>query len=135
MRLAAVAIACLAGCPDPPPDGQACDTDSQCGSDICARDGECIAASQVRMVKLTWTVRGLMANATTCASQPDLELNFYGPDVNDVFGFEPVPCMQGQFTIDRIPDRFDQAELRTPSGISQFATIDATGVVAFDLQL
>ncbi len=111
-----------------------CKVDTDCGGQVCARNGECVDSSQVQMVKVTWTVRGQMANATTCASAPDLELWFQSPQ--DYFGFEPVPCMEGQFTIDKIPTRYDEVELDIAGGSPvAFSPIPASLTVAFDLQL
>jgi hypothetical protein len=122
----------LAGCPN---DAQSlCKQDSECGGQVCARNGECIDASQIRMVKVTWTVRGQQANATTCAPAPSLELYF--SSAQDQFGYEPVPCMEGQFTIDKIPFRYDEVELDALGGSPLgFSPIPATATVAFDLQL
>lgn len=111
-----------------------CKADSECGGDVCARNGECVAASDVGMLKVTWTVNGQMANATTCAPAPDLELWF--DSSTDYFGFEPVPCMEGQFTIDKIPLRYDSVELDKAGGTPVgFSPITSTRTVAFNLQL
>ena len=107
--------------------------DSDCGSDICARDGECLPADQVRSVKLTWTIRGMPASATTCASNPDFYIQFDGPSVDDTFGYAPVPCMEGQFTIDRLPTRFGAAEMGVEGQYSAYAVIQPDGTAAFDL--
>ncbi len=135
MRALAVLVLC-AGCPSSDShDGLMCETDSQCGGDICARDGECIAASQVRQVKITWTIDGQPASATTCGPAPSLYLQFDGPTFQDTFGFAPVPCMQGQFTIDRLPKRFDQVELGADGGFNQVTGIDSSNSASFDLHL
>lgn len=132
---AALALLLLAGCPDSH-DGQGCEADADCGDDICARDGECTPASEVRQVKITWTINSMMANATTCAGHDSLYLQFDGPMFEDTFGYAPVPCMQGQFTIDRLPRRFDQVELGPDQGVfTQTAAIDANDMASFDLHL
>jgi hypothetical protein len=125
------AIALAVGCGSSAPD--TCTTDSQCGGNVCARDGECLPADQVRLVKLSWTIRGAPASATTCASSPDFYINFYDPDPRDTFGFEPVPCQQGQFTVDKLPTRFDTAELGVTDGVSKTAIIQSNGSATFDL--
>ena len=130
----ALAVALLAGCPGPTShDGQLCETDAECGSDLCARDGECLPASQLREVKITWTINGMTASATTCAGTPDLYLQFDSLQFGDTFGFAPVPCMQGSFNIDRLPKRFDQVELGVEGGFNQAAPIDANDMASFDL--
>jgi hypothetical protein len=132
MRAAlAATIALTAGCGSSTP--QTCTTDSQCGGNVCARDGECLPADQVRQVKLSWTIRGAPASATTCAASPDFYINFYDTDPRDTFGFEPVPCQQGQFTVDKLPTRFDTAELGVTGGVSKSAIIQPNGVATFDL--
>jgi len=139
MRTAlALALALLPCCPASH-DGQMFEADSECGGDICARDGECIAASEVRQVKITWTINGMTANATNCGAEQDLYLQFDAPDPGDTFGFAPVPCMQGQFTIDRLPKRFDEVELGAENGqpyvgFQQAAPIDANDTASFDLR-
>src|SRR5439155_4231994 len=91
-----------------------CTVDKYCGGQVCARNGECVSASTVRMVKVTWTIRGQQASATACGSTPSLELWFNSPQ--DYFGYAPVPCMEGQFTIDKIPTRYDEVELDVDGG-------------------
>jgi len=107
-------------------------SDSACSPDICTRNGECDAASDVRTLHVTWTVNGLPAGAANCSSFPDLELDFIS-DFGDSFGFAPVPCMEGQFSIDRIPMRFTQVELGELSGQSESAFVDGNNDVMFDL--
>jgi hypothetical protein len=131
MRALAV-LALLVGCGSS--SQSLCKSDSDCGGDVCARNGECTAASNIRMVKVTWTVRGQQASATTCAPAPSLELYFYSTE--DTFGYEPVPCMEGQFTIDKIPLRYDQVELDRQGGSPVgYSPIGPSSTVMFDLQL
>lgn len=104
------------------------------GGDVCARNGECLPASQVRLVRVTWTINGQPANDATCAQSQDLYLLFYGFDPGDSFGFQPVPCKAGLFTIDKIPTRFGSVEIGDSSGrLKQEKVITAQGTVAFDL--
>src|SRR6516162_2869484 len=121
MRLlvAAAALALLAGCPPDTTSGM-CAMDSDCGNNVCARDGECLPADQVRSVKLTWTIRGMAANAMTCAPTPDFYIQFDGDGAGDTFGYAPVPCMEGQFTIDRLPTRFGGAEMGVEGQYSSY---------------
>jgi hypothetical protein len=132
MRALAIA-ALLTACGSSASDNK-CKVDGDCGGDVCARNGECAAASLVRMVKVTWTVRGQQASATTCGSTPSLELWFNS--AQDYFGYEPVPCMEGQFTIDKIPTRYDEVELDVLGGNPvAYSPIPASATVAFDLNL
>ena len=121
----------LAGCPSS--SQSECTTDSDCGTDVCARDGECLAATDVRPVKLTWTIRGSAASASTCPQSPSFYVQFDSNDVNDSFGFEPVPCDQGQFTVDKLPRRYVQAEMGVDNTFLDAQPIDAMGQATFDL--
>jgi hypothetical protein len=114
--------------------GGFCEQDTDCsGGQICARDMECIAPADTRGVKTTWTIGGQPADATSCGAMPNFYINFYGADPQDAFGFAPVPCMQGQFFIDKLPTRFDQVELGAEGGFDLVRRVDASGVAAFDL--
>ncbi len=133
MRAAIVglALACAASCG--PGSDAGCKEDRECGSLVCARDGDCVAASEVRVVRVTWTVRGAMANATSCGSSQSLYLMFLGFEPGDTLGFEPVPCDAGLFTIDKLPRRFTSVEIGDNNRVRQEKVIDAQGNVAFDL--
>jgi hypothetical protein len=132
MRPVCVAAAVLAACGSSSSDK--CTNDTSCGSgQVCARDGECLAPADVWSLKVTWTVNGMPASATTCAHAPDLELDFEDFDLGDTFGYAPVPCAAGQFTIDKLPRRFDQVDLGT--GGRYVSRPITGGVVAFDLSL
>lgn len=127
---------------DPPPSGQpgpgpiesGCQQDSDCGTNaVCARDGECLAPSDVRAAHITWTVNGAAASASSCTSTPDLELDFFSSQGS--YGYAPVPCMEGKFSIDKLPVWFTSVSLQSQSsGASASGTIDAaTGDVTLDL--
>lgn len=124
-----VVLVLVAGCPrsDPGP----CTTDADCGDFVCARDGECLSAAEVRRVQIVWTVHGMPASATTCAAIPDLYLQLDSP--SDSFGFEPVPCMAGQFTIDKLPRRYYGAELGVTGKFNDVAQFDSSSVASLDL--
>lgn len=132
--LAATLLASLAGCPTST--GAECELDKDCGGgDVCARDHMCTAASSVRAVMATWTIRGAEASTTTCGTQQDLYITFIGDDFNDTLGFAPVPCKLGQFGVDKLPIRFKQVELGVEGGTSDVRTLDAAGFAALDLRL
>lgn len=133
MRAALLSLAILAGCGG---NGTSmCTTDSQCGGDTCARTGECLPASEIQSVKVTWTIQGQPASATTCASSPSFLLEFDGQDYGDAFGYAPVPCMEGQFSMDKLPTRYVQVDIGLDNASYFLASkpIDGTGVVSFDL--
>jgi len=130
MRGLSLALA-LAACG--PPRGD-CEVDNDCGGDyVCARNGECLPADSVHPLRITWTVRGQIASEANCAPAPTLYLIFYGYDINDQFGFEPVPCEAGLFTIDKLPSRFTSVELGERGGFVMEKPITGTGMVTFDL--
>ena len=102
-------LAC-AGCPRGG-SGDECVVNSECAADeVCGRDKSCTDPSNVREVTVTWTVNGSPANTQSCESR-DFSLTFYGDDFGDELGFTPVPCVTGQFFIDRLPRRFHTVEL------------------------
>jgi hypothetical protein len=121
----------LAGCP---PVGE-CQVDDDCsGSQLCARNSECLPSSEVRATRTVWTIRGQTANATTCASTPDLYIVFGSFDPNDTYGYEPVPCAAGVFSVDKLPKRFTSVELGVVSrSTSEMAVFDSQGHAAVDL--
>lgn len=128
---AALLVLVLAGCGTPT--GGACEIDDDCsGADVCARNGEC--SSSARMVRVTWTIRGMAANASTCAQSPSFFILFSSPSPGDQYGYDPVPCAAGVFTVDKLPRRFNAVELGVNStGYSEAAAFDAQGNAMLDL--
>jgi hypothetical protein len=120
--------------PTPPPggfDNGDC-TSTTCGDEVCSRTGVCLPAEDVHEVKTQWTVNGMPASTITCVN-PDLQITFTGGGGN--WGYAPVPCMEGQFTIDEFPVWFDTVELGPVSDFSGIsASIDpSTGIATIDL--
>lgn len=116
--------------------GFGCHVDTDCGSNlVCARDGECLATSAVRIIHVNWTMNGQPASDATCVHAPDLAITFSDPNTEQ-FGFAPVPCKAGRYTIDKFPTRFDTVELVRESEYSGGAStrFDATGNAALDLK-
>jgi len=119
-----------------PPTTYGCQSDSACGTgNVCARTGECLPASQVRVVHTLWTVNGMAASTTTCANAPDLSITFtnsYGEE----WGYTPVPCRAGKHTIDKFPTRFNIVWLQRAYDYSGGATgtYDAEGNATLDLK-
>ena len=136
MRYAALAlVVCLGGCSLTGSGGE-CNTDSQCGDDVCARSGECLPRASVRGVTVNWTVSGIAASASTCAAHPDLYLQFDGADYGDVLRFKPVPCGAGKFFVDKLPRRYTQVEIGVDgsAGAGDLSLIDpATAQAQLDL--
>jgi hypothetical protein len=103
------------------------------GDQVCARSSECLPADQIRQVSINWTVRGQAASATTCAPAMSLYLLFYSDAPGDSFGYSPVPCVAGLFTIDKLPTRFIGVEIGKDGGFNTSKPINAQGLVTFDL--
>jgi hypothetical protein len=137
VRAVLALIPLLAACPaDPASQITNCETDTDCGGQVCARDGECADASDIRGVKVTWTLNGQAASATTCTNNPNFFLEFYNYSNGYDFGYEPVPCMQGQFFIDKIPKEYTEVGLSAIEGrFTQTELIDTSNTAAFDLNL
>jgi hypothetical protein len=92
--------------------GYGCHADSECGSgNVCARNGQCASASAVRIVHTTWTLKDQPASDTSCATAPKLDITFAVGDGLDMFGFSPVPCDAGKYTIDKLPLRYTTVTL------------------------
>jgi hypothetical protein len=122
------------GEPGPGPTGPGCQADADCGTNaVCARDGECVAPSDVRVAHISWTVNGVAADATSCTTTPDLELDFFSGE--QAYGYEPVPCKEGKFSIDKLPIWYTSVQLTSQeTGATASGTIDAaTGDVSLDL--
>lgn len=132
MRRLAVLLLVSAACGSP--SGGDCALDGDCSSgQVCARNSECLAASAVRTVHVTWTIRGVAANDTTCAQTPSFYVMFSSPEISDTYGYEPVPCKAGLFTVDKLPTRFNAVEIGVENRFAETAAFDANGNAAFDL--
>jgi hypothetical protein len=132
MRAFALVLLACAGCPSGN-DGD-CKIDSDCGTgNVCTRNTECLPAGEVRSARITWTIRGMPANETLCAPTPSFYVLFAGTQLNDTFGYEPVPCKAGLFSIDKLPRRFVSVEIGVSGGFSEVQAFDAQGNAAFDL--
>lgn len=125
--------------PPPPSPSPYCSADTDCPADqVCARDDTCTPASEVRWVHVRWTVDGAPADATTCASRPDLVVEI-GDSVGAAWGVAPVPCDEGVYSVDKIPLSWTTATVATylGEGVWQNAIdtqIDpATGDATLDL--
>jgi hypothetical protein len=151
---AVAAVAGLgAGCSDPDPyppgfggpgqplapgDGAFCQSDADCFSgQQCARINYCFATSELRAVHVAWTIDGMPAGSDTCTPHPDLELSFlsgqFGPG-SDVT-FAPVPCVEGKFTIDKLPLSYNLIGLGDQDlGFVSASVDDTTGDATVDLK-
>ena len=132
MRAVPLLLIVLAGCPLP--DDGNCQVDDDCsGSKVCARNGDCLAASDVRAIRVTWTIRGQPASAATCGTSPNFYILFASHDFNDSYGYEPVPCVSGVFSVDKLPTKYYSVEIGADGRFSQEAVFDSQGHASFDL--
>jgi hypothetical protein len=116
-------------------DSYGCHSDAACGTGyVCARNGDCTSASAVHVVHALWTVSDQVASDATCTSAPKLDITFRSSS-GEMFGFAPVPCDAGKYTIDKMPTRFTTVTLaRTGDyGGGATGTFDATGNASLDL--
>jgi hypothetical protein len=116
--------------------GYGCQSDAACGSGyVCARNGECTTAANVRFAHATWTMHDLVATDATCTSAPKLDITFQTSSGGETFGFSPVPCSAGKYTIDKLPTRFTIVTLARAGDYygGASATIDAQGNAAVNL--
>ncbi len=153
MRLA-LAFVFIAGCvqtysdpgPGPDPGGgwtgpsggpiYGCTKDADCDAKVCARDGSCYLATNIRAVHVTWTVHGDVASATSCAGSRYLQIRFSGSGAaGGSISYAPVPCANGKYTMDKLPIAYTQVELGLEGGeTGTTATIDrTTGDAVIDL--
>lgn len=109
-------------------DGNDCPADQ-----VCARSSECLPADEIRSVHVNWSVRGQAASATTCAPAPSLYLLFFSADPSDTFGYQPVPCVAGLFTVDKLPVRFTGVEIGADGGFSDRTSINSQGLATFNI--
>jgi len=118
------------------PEGK-CQSDSACSDgDVCARSGACLPPSQVHPVHVTWTLRGMPASRTTCGGTLDLQISFAMDAGIDDLAYAPVPCIEGKFTVDKLPNWYTQTRLgrATSNPAWQSAKIDGvTGDAMLDL--
>jgi hypothetical protein len=111
-----------------------CETDAECPGQVCARTRECLPTSQVRAVHTLWTLDDAAASTTSCSTAPKLAITF-SSSAGEQWGYAPVPCDAGKFTIDKFPTRFGNVQLARESDYSggAYGTFDASGNASLDL--
>jgi len=115
------------------PSGSECQSDVQCGDDVCARSGECLTRASIREITVKWTVNNEAASDAACATHPDLYVQFYGADYGDTLRL-PVSCRDGSYFVRGVPKRYVKIELGVDGGTGDLLSIDPSGRVQFDLQ-
>lgn len=145
----ALALCLLVGCVDDPGDTGGyvgsgdpgpgtygyCQQDTDCGGGtVCARDGECLASSQVWTTHTHWTVNGATASDASCTNAPLLAIDFQA-SYGEQFGYAPVPCNAGIYTIDKIPTWYLVVSLYRDydGGGGAQASFDSDGNATLDL--
>jgi hypothetical protein len=121
--------------------GAECLTDTDCGGDVCTRTHECLPADQVHSVMLRWTISSAAASDSACttAGIDHLEVSYLDDYDGEQITYAPVPCGEGQFLVDKLPTRYDAAEITAlaPGGsvwADVFTQLDA-GTVDVTLNL
>jgi hypothetical protein len=134
MRAAVLGLAmALVSCMQPGT-GSECHIDDDCGTgEVCARDQLCVGASTVRLVTATWTVTGMPASTAACGNHANLYIQFVGNDLGDTLGYAPVPCANGRFTVDKLPNRYWQVELGIEGGFSDVKPITADNTASLNV--
>jgi len=138
VRTIAFFLLVLAGCsqsPSPSSTAGACDSDSDCIGGVCARSGECAAVTEIQTVHVHWLIAGKPADASTCDAYPNLTVEFLTsppPNNEPLLSFAPVPCIEGEFTADRIPTWFWIAGVRNREA-GMDVPIGADGMARLDL--
>jgi hypothetical protein len=118
--------------PDPPPPSM-CQDDAVCSPKLCGRDWACHPASELHAAHVNWTIVGMPASATTCNPARQLAVAFKGPG-RLYLEYAPVPCVEGRFTIDKLPISYDAAWLGDRGKPPQYSPLDpTTGEVTIDL--
>jgi hypothetical protein len=82
-----------------------------------------------------WTIGLQVADASTCAPHPDLTVEFVTdllPHSRQVLSFAPVACIEGEFTVDRLPLSFWIAGVKN-SEAGMDVPLDASGTAFVDL--
>lgn len=119
-----------------PPPTYGCTSDTQCTTgNLCARDGECAPANEIYSIHVSWTLQGQAATTSTCSNSPNLEIQFTGQS-QAWWGYAPVPCVEGKFSIDKMPTWYTTVDLMRDGETTAGAdgTIDPqTGLLSLDL--
>jgi hypothetical protein len=115
---------------------RACAQDSDCsGGEVCARAGSCFPTDQIRQIAVVWTVDGQPASEAACGDHQNFTLQF-DSNVGYSYGYEPVPCRAGKFSVDKMPTVIDFVEMFDDSQAGADGSIDeSTAQATLDLKL
>ncbi|HEX4422043.1 MAG TPA: hypothetical protein VH165_29225 [Kofleriaceae bacterium] len=124
------------GLPPAPGDGAFCQSDVDCfAGQQCARSNYCFAAGDLRAVHVNWTIGGMPVSSDVCSKYSDLELSFIAIPLGVQYDltFAPVPCVEGKFTIDKLPKNYDEIALGSTDLGYESGPVDAIGNAYIDL--
>jgi len=131
----ALAVVVLVGCA-----GNGDESAERCGNktcqpgELCTRTDECVAASEVRAIHVSWTLGGQPGNATTCTGKPDLSALIFSSLDRGHLMYSPVPCAAGMFSVDRLAIWFDLVQLGALNDAGrQGGKLDSAGNLTLDL--
>jgi hypothetical protein len=115
-----------------------CMADADCNSAslICSSTFQCMKPSAVHAIHVNWTLDEKPASTTTCANAPTLELSFTDVNGYNGWGYAPVPCAEGKFTIIKMPVTFVGANMGSEDGTGSYfnGSFDGSGNTTIDLQ-
>jgi hypothetical protein len=104
------------------------------GGDVCSIEGKYLPASGVEAVRVTWTVSGQPASASTCAgSLETITVQLKDPNSSDAYG-ATVQCADGAFSPSKVPTDLQTVLIygSSPDHLLGSATL-ANGSAAVDL--
>jgi len=129
----------LAGCAEPAPDVPApietCIVDAECGTDVCARTGECLSSAEVRKAQVIWTIAGQPPDEQSCYWYRTVNVEFWTQpevDKSETWKAGPLPCTLGKLTVDKLPLRFWIGGAKSPSA-GMWVPLDDAGIARVDL--
>jgi hypothetical protein len=114
-----------------------CSHDSDCDQGQVCAQGVCDDAANVRDVHVLWTIDGRSPAGADC----NLHVGFSDGNYKSDFGYAPLPCSEGEFTLVHIERAFDSVRLGFDDGNGgyvddQTKTVDPeTGIANFDLSV
>jgi hypothetical protein len=121
----------LGGCIEGEESPRSCSTDDRCGGDVCAADARCRPATELRTVTTSWTLNGMPATATTCATAPTLGIGFEGTLGGFLLSHD-VPCETGVLIVERVPMEYDTVVMSFLAPRDAIATItEGNAVIDF----
>jgi hypothetical protein len=95
--------------------GATCKVDGDCkgnvGGLVCDQASFCTDSATLQTVRARWTLKGLTPGGASCSAYSRLVVEFKSPDGATDFGFDPVPCPAGMFTINKVPSQITKARV------------------------